>query len=119
MQKAHYSPLTDQDVTFFGRVESARQVHDDRSGRQYPASLNSMSSHEHVVRRNQTDAAERENGVSYKGRPRPKTHHYVIERPPETETSRPRPRSFYEDLPVGRDFRDQRNPVDQREVSEK
>ncbi|XP_032678567.1 uncharacterized protein LOC116847570 [Odontomachus brunneus] len=98
------------------RVESARQAHDDRSSRQYPASMNSMSSHEHVIRRNQTDALDRENGVSYKGRPRPRTHHYAIERPLETESSKPRPRSFYEDLPIGRDFRDQRNPVDQREM---
>lgn len=109
--------LTDRMITFH-RVESARQVHEDRSGRQYPASMNSTSSHEHVIRRNQTDVAlDRENGVSYKGRPRPRTHHYAIERPAETESSRPRPRSFYEELPVGRDFREQRNPVDQREVS--
>lgn len=101
----------------FDRVESARQVHDDRSGRQYPASMNSMSSHEHVIRRNPTDALDRENGVSYKGRPRPRTHHYAVERPLESESSKPRPRSFYEDLPIARDFRDQRNPVDQREVS--
>lgn len=100
----------------FDRVESARQVHEDRSSRQYPMSMHSTSSHDHV-RRNQPDALDRENGVSYKGRPRPRTHHYAIERSSEPEISRPRPRSFYENPAIGRDFRDQRNPVDQREVS--
>lgn len=101
------------------RVESARQVHEDRSGRQYLTSMHSMSSHDHVMRRNQSDALDRENDVSYnKGRPRPRAHHYAIERSSEPETSRPRPRSFYENPGIGRDFRDQRNPVDQREVRE-
>ncbi|XP_029668159.1 uncharacterized protein LOC115238452 isoform X1 [Formica exsecta] len=97
------------------RVESARQVHEDRSGRQYPTSMHSMSSHDHVMRRNQPDALDRENGVSYKGRSRPRTHHYANERSSEPEISRPRPRSFYENPAIGRDFRDQRNPIDQRE----
>ncbi|XP_018349209.1 PREDICTED: uncharacterized protein LOC108752680 [Trachymyrmex septentrionalis] len=100
------------------RVQSARQVHEDRSSRQYPASLNSMSSHEHAVRRSQPDVLDRENVVSYKGRPRPRTHHYAIERPSEPEISRPRPRSFYENLSIGRDFRDQRTLVDQRDMRE-
>ncbi|KYQ49783.1 hypothetical protein ALC60_11131 [Trachymyrmex zeteki] len=100
------------------RVQSARQVHEDRSGRQYPASLNSMSSHEHAVRRSQPDVLDRENVMSYKGRPRPRTHHYAIERPPEPEISRSRPRSFYENLSIGRDFRDQRTLVDQRDMRE-
>lgn len=100
------------------RVQSARQVHEDRSGRQYPASLNSMSSHEHAIRRNQPDVLDRENAISYKGRPRPRTHHYAIERPSEPEISRPRPRSFYENLSIGRDFRDQRTLVDQRDMRE-
>ncbi|XP_011053332.1 PREDICTED: uncharacterized protein LOC105145482 [Acromyrmex echinatior] len=100
------------------RVQSARQVHEDRSGRQYPASLNSMSSHEHAIRRNQPDMLDRENAISYKGRPRPRTHHYAIERPSEPEISRPRPRSFYENLSIGRDFRDQRTLVDQRDMRE-
>ncbi|KAL6267620.1 hypothetical protein P5V15_000695 [Pogonomyrmex californicus] len=98
------------------RVQSARQVHEDRSGRQY-SSMNSMSSHEHVIRRNQPEELDREN-VSYKGRSRPRTHHYAIEHPSEPETSRPRPRSFYENPSVGRDFRDQRNLVDQRDIRE-
>ncbi|XP_071648288.1 uncharacterized protein [Temnothorax longispinosus] len=101
------------------RVQSARQVHEDRPGRQYPASMmNSMFSHEHAIRRSQPDNLDRENVVSYKGRPRPRTHHYAIECPPEPETSRPRPRSFYENPPVGRDFRDQRNLVDPRDMRE-
>lgn len=100
----------------FDRVESARQVHEDRSGRQYPTSMHSMSSHDHVMRRNQPDALDRENDVSYKGRSRPRTHHYANERLSEPEISRPRPRSFYENPAIGRDFRDQRNPIDQREV---
>lgn len=100
------------------RVQSARQIHEDRSGRQYTASLNSISSHEHAIRRSQPpDVLDRENIVSYKGRPRPRIHHYAIERPPEPETSRPRPRSFYE-TPIVRDFRDQRNLVDQRDMRE-
>lgn len=103
-------------ILLFNRVQSARQVHEDRSGRQYPASLNSMSSHEHAVRRSQPDVLDRENVMSYKGRPRPRTHHYAIERPPEPEISRSRPRSFYENLSIGRDFRDQRTLVDQRDV---
>ncbi|XP_072749959.1 uncharacterized protein [Anoplolepis gracilipes] len=100
------------------RAESARQVHEDRSGRQYRTSMHSMSSHDHVMRRNQPDALEGENGVSYKDRARPRTHNYAIERSSEPEISRPRPRSFYENPAIGRDFRDQRNPVDQREVRE-
>ncbi|XP_011687234.1 PREDICTED: uncharacterized protein LOC105449630 [Wasmannia auropunctata] len=104
------------------RVQSARQIHslEDRSSRQYPASLNSVSSHEHAIRRSQPDMLDRENVVSYKGltRPRPRTHHYAVERPPEPEISRPRPRSFYENPSVGRDFRDQRNLVDQRDIRE-
>ncbi|XP_012219890.2 uncharacterized protein [Linepithema humile] len=100
------------------RVESARQIHEDRSSRQYSTSLNSMSSHDHIIRRNQPNVLDRENVVSYKGRPRPRTHHYAIERPPEPEISRPRPRSFYENPVIGRDFRDQRNPIDQRDMRE-
>lgn len=100
-------------IILFDRVQSARQVHEDRSGRQYSASINSTSSHEHAIRRSQPDLLDREN-VSYKGRPRPRTHHYAIERPPEPETSRPR--SFYENPSVGRDFREQRNLIDQRDV---
>ncbi|KAL0102842.1 hypothetical protein PUN28_018260 [Cardiocondyla obscurior] len=100
------------------RVQSARQVHEDRSSRQYPASLNSMSSHEHGIRRSQPDVLDRENIMSYKSRPRPRTHHYATERPPEPEASRPRPRSFYDNSSVGREFRDQRNLVDQRDMRE-
>jgi len=101
----------------FDRVQSARQIHaEDRPGRQYSASMNSASSHEHAIRRSQPEVLDRENLVSYKERPRPRTHHYAIEHPSESETSRPRPRSFYENPSVGRDFRDQRNLVDQRDV---
>jgi len=101
---------------FVDRVESARQVLEERSGRQYP-SMNSLSMHDHAIRRNQPDLGlDHENGVSYKGRPRPRTHHYAVERPPEAEISRPRPRSFYENPAIGRDYRDQRNLADQRDV---
>ncbi|KAH0956477.1 hypothetical protein HN011_001096 [Eciton burchellii] len=100
------------------RVESARQVLEERSGRQYP-SMNSLSMHDHAIRRNQPDLGlDHENGVSYKGRPRPRTHHYAVERPPEAEISRPRPRSFYENPAIGRDYRDQRNLADQTDMRE-
>ncbi|XP_020287232.1 uncharacterized protein LOC109856399 isoform X2 [Pseudomyrmex gracilis] len=97
------------------RAESARQIQDDRSGRHYSTGMNPMSSHD-VIRRNQSDAMDREN--VYKGKPRPRTDNYVIKRLPEPETSRPRPRSFYENPATGRDFREQKNPVDQRDVRE-
>ncbi|XP_076681349.1 uncharacterized protein LOC143375774 isoform X2 [Andrena cerasifolii] len=98
------------------RVESARQAHEDQPARQHPTSNSSTTGHEHLIRRNHSEVSERENEVSYRGRPRPRTHHYAMERPPEQEVSRPRPRSFYENPTVGRDFRDQRNLVDPREV---
>lgn len=98
------------------RVESARQIHEDRSNRQYSTSMNSTSSHDHIIKRNQLAVLDCENIVSYKNRPRPRTHHYAMERPPEPEISRPRPRSFYENPVIGRDIRDQRNPVNQKDV---
>lgn len=98
------------------RVESARQSHEDQSTRQHSASNSSTTGHEHLIRRNHSEVSERENDISYRARPRPRTHHYAMERPPEQEVSRPRPRSFYENPTVGRDFRDQRNVADPREV---
>lgn len=98
------------------RVESARQSHEDQSTRQHSASNSSTTGHEHLIRRNHSEVSERENDISYRARPRPRTHHYAMERPPEQEVSRPRPRSFYENPTVGRDFRDQRNVADPREA---
>ncbi|OAD57945.1 hypothetical protein WN48_00978 [Eufriesea mexicana] len=98
------------------RVESARQTHEDQPTRQHPASNSSTTGHEHLIRRNHSEVSERENDISYRARPRPRTHHYAMERPPEQEVSRPRPRSFYENPTVGRDFRDQRNVADPREA---
>lgn len=98
------------------RVESARQAHEDQPLRQHPSSNNSTTGHEHLIRRNHSEVSERENDISYRARPRPRTHHYAVERPQEQEVSRPRPRSFYENPTIGRDFRDQRNVVDPREV---
>lgn len=94
----------------------ARQADEDQPARQHPASNSSTTGHEHLIRRNHSEVSERENDISYRARPRPRTHHYAMERPPEQEVSRPRPRSFYENPAVGRDFRDQRNVVDPREV---
>ncbi|XP_015429614.1 PREDICTED: uncharacterized protein LOC107186295 [Dufourea novaeangliae] len=99
------------------RVESARQAHDDHLGRHHPVINSSTTGHEHLIRRNHSEVSERENDIPYRARPRPRTHHYAMERPPEQEVSRPRPRSCYENPSVGRDFRDQRNVVvDPREV---
>ncbi|XP_043250576.1 uncharacterized protein LOC122396339 [Colletes gigas] len=98
------------------RVESARQADEDQPARQHPASNSSTTAHEHLIRRNHSEVSERENDISYRARPRPRTHHYAMERPPEQEVSRPRPRSFYENPAVGRDIRDQRNVVDPREI---
>ncbi|XP_076183750.1 uncharacterized protein LOC143155191 [Ptiloglossa arizonensis] len=98
------------------RVELARQADEDQPARQHPASNSSTTGHEHLIRRNHSEVSERENDISYRARPRPRTHHYAMERPPEQEVSRPRPRSFYENPAVGRDFRDQRNVVDPREI---
>ncbi|KAK2579744.1 hypothetical protein KPH14_011085 [Odynerus spinipes] len=97
------------------RVESSRQVHEERPTRSHATSVNSSSTHDHQVRRSHPEL-DRENELAYRARPRPRTHHYGIEQPPEPETTtRPRPRSFYENPAVGREFRDQRNPVDPRE----
>lgn len=98
------------------RVESARQSHEEQPSRQHSASNSSTTGHEHLIRRNHSELSERENDVSYRARPRPRTHHYAMERPAEQEVSRPRPRSFYENPTVGRDFREQRNVADPREV---
>ncbi|XP_033329526.1 uncharacterized protein LOC117222119 [Megalopta genalis] len=98
------------------RVESARQAQEDQPGRHHPLGNSSTTGHEHLIRRNHSEVSERENDIPYRGRPRPRTHHYAMERPPEQEVSRPRPRSFYENPSVGRDFRDQRNVVDPREL---
>ncbi|XP_017790187.1 PREDICTED: LOW QUALITY PROTEIN: uncharacterized protein LOC108572458 [Habropoda laboriosa] len=98
------------------RIESVRQSHEEQPGRQHPASNSSTIGHEHLIRRNHSEVSERENDISYRARPRPRTHHYAMERPPEQEVSRPRPRSFYENPSVGRDFRDQRNVADPREA---
>ncbi|XP_016907035.1 uncharacterized protein LOC107994566 [Apis cerana] len=98
------------------RVESARQSHEEQPSRQHSASNSSTTGHEHLIRRNHSEVSERENDVSYRARPRPRTHHYAMERPAEQEVSRPRPRSFYENPTVGRDFREQRNVADPREV---
>ncbi|KAK9302344.1 hypothetical protein QLX08_005605 [Tetragonisca angustula] len=98
------------------RVESSRQNHEDQLTRQHSTSNNSTTGHEHLIRRNHSEASERENDISYRARPRPRTHHYSMERPLEQEVSRPRPRSFYENPTVGRDFRDQRNVADPREA---
>lgn len=98
------------------RVESSRQSHEEQPSRQHPASNSSTTGHEHLIRRNHSEVSERENDVSYRARPRPRTHHYAMERPAEQEVSRPRPRSFYENPTVGRDFREQRNVADPREV---
>ncbi|KAK1130524.1 hypothetical protein K0M31_018651 [Melipona bicolor] len=98
------------------RVESSRQNHEDQPTRQHSTSNNSTTGHEHLIRRNHSEASERENDISYRARPRPRTHHYSMERPLEQEVSRPRPRSFYENPTVGRDFRDQRNVADPREA---
>ncbi|XP_029047045.1 uncharacterized protein LOC117604793 [Osmia lignaria lignaria] len=98
------------------RIESSRHIHEDQPARQHPASISSTTAHEHLIRRNHSEVSERENDISYRARPRPRTHHYAMERPPEQEVSRPRPRSLYENPTVGRDFRDQRNVADPREV---
>nr|XP_003703462.1 PREDICTED: uncharacterized protein LOC100881426 [Megachile rotundata]XP_012141134.1 PREDICTED: uncharacterized protein LOC100881426 [Megachile rotundata]XP_012141135.1 PREDICTED: uncharacterized protein LOC100881426 [Megachile rotundata]XP_012141136.1 PREDICTED: uncharacterized protein LOC100881426 [Megachile rotundata]XP_012141137.1 PREDICTED: uncharacterized protein LOC100881426 [Megachile rotundata] len=98
------------------RIESSRHAHEDQPARQHPASISSTTVHEHLIRRNHSEVSERENDISYRARPRPRTHHYAMERPPEQEVSRPRPRSLYENPTVGRDFRDQRNVADPREV---
>ncbi|XP_017879533.1 uncharacterized protein LOC108624604 [Ceratina calcarata] len=93
------------------RVDS-RQIHEDRQH-----SVNSSTTHEHLIRRNHSEV-ERENDISYKARPRPRTHHYAMERPSseQQEVSRPRPRSFYENPTTGREYRDQRNLVDPRDI---
>lgn len=98
------------------RVESSRQVHEDRSIRSHQTNVNSLPAHDHQqIRRSHTEL-DRENELAYRARPRPRTHHYGIEQPSESETTtRPRPRSFYENPVVGREFRDQRNSIDPRE----
>lgn len=111
-----WSILIYREFFYTNRVESARQSHEEQPSRQHPASNNSTSGHEHLMRRNHSEVSERENDVSYRARPRPRTHHYAMERPAEQEVSRPRPRSFYENPTVGRDFREQRNVADPREV---
>ncbi|KAL2714587.1 uncharacterized protein V1478_015772, partial [Vespula squamosa] len=98
------------------RVESSRQVHEDRPIRSHQTNMNSSPAHDHQqIRRSHTEL-DRENELAYRARPRPRTHHYGIEQPSESETTtRPRPRSFYENPVVGREFRDQRNSIDPRE----
>lgn len=80
---------------------------------------NNSPGHEHQqIRRTHTEI-DRENELAYRARPRPRTHHYGIEQPMESDTTtRPRPRSFYENPVVGREFRDQRNSIDPRDVRE-
>ncbi|XP_015183901.1 PREDICTED: uncharacterized protein LOC107070328 [Polistes dominula] len=101
------------------RVESSRQVHEDRSIRSHQTNVNSSSSvHEQQqqqqIRRSHPEL-DRENELPYRARPRPRTHHYGIENSESETTTRPRPRSFYENPVVGREFRDQRNSIDPRE----
>ncbi|OXU25934.1 hypothetical protein TSAR_008716 [Trichomalopsis sarcophagae] len=60
--------------------------------------------------------------LSYRARPRPRTHYQTPERPivqqqSQEEGSRPRPRSFYEVPMAARELRGPRNPVDSREYS--
>ncbi|KAI4493181.1 hypothetical protein M0802_009598 [Mischocyttarus mexicanus] len=99
------------------RVESSRQVHEDRSIRSpHQTNVNSSSVHDQQQIRRTHSELDRENEFPYRARPRPRTHHYGIEQPSESDTTtRPRPRSFYENPVVGREYRDQRNSIDPRE----
>ena len=73
--------------------------------------------HEHLIsRRSHPELLVRENDVSCKARPRPRTHHYSSERPAEPEVTRPRPRSFYESPPAVRELRGPRNAINARDV---
>ncbi|KAG7188406.1 hypothetical protein KM043_008054 [Ampulex compressa] len=100
------------------RIDSSRQIHVDCPNRQNLRGTNSATSpaHEYSIRRNHLDILEREHNISYRGRPRPRTHYYEVEQPLEQEISRSRPRNFYENPTLARDFRDQRNLMDSREI---
>ncbi|XP_015593549.1 uncharacterized protein LOC107266968 [Cephus cinctus] len=101
------------------RLESSRQVHEERISRQPSGSSSSGVIQEHLVRRSHPDHLVREPEVSYRARPRPRTHHYLPEHPPDAEVTRARPRSFYESASsVSRDqIRDHhRNVIDHRDI---
>ena len=90
------------------------RIHGDRTNRQFVST--SAPRHEHLIRRSHPELLARENDISCKARPRPRTHHYVSEHPPEPEVTRPRPRSFYESPPAVRELRGPRNVINARDV---
>lgn len=99
------------------RSETPRQSHhEDRPSRQFASSSTSAPLHERPIRRSHPEPLDRESDV-YKARQRPRTHHYVTERPPEPEVTRPRPRSFYESPNAVKELRGPRHVIDPRDVS--
>ncbi|XP_011313288.1 uncharacterized protein [Fopius arisanus] len=104
------------------RVDQSRLIHEDRTSRHI--SNNSSSTpvhHDHMIRRSHPELErekERERS-DYRNRPRVRGQHYSSDRPAEPEvTSRPRPRSFYDNSSSGREPREQRHMIDHREIRE-
>ncbi|XP_063988197.1 uncharacterized protein LOC135168181 isoform X2 [Diachasmimorpha longicaudata] len=104
------------------RMDQSRLIHEDRTSRHI--SNNSSSTplhHEHMIRRNHPELErekERERS-DYRNRPRVRGQHYSSDRPADPEvTSRPRPRSFYDNSSSGREPREQRHMIDHRETRE-
>ncbi|XP_043281684.1 uncharacterized protein [Venturia canescens] len=74
-----------------------------------PANRSSAPSHERLMRRSNSESIDREKEIGYRARVTPRNHHYPVERALEPEiSSRPRPRSFYDNSSSTRDLRDYR-----------
>lgn len=92
----------------------SRQAHGDRMSRQFVPT--SAPIHEHLIRRSHPELLARENDVSCKAKPRPRTLHYPLARLPEPEVTRTRPRSSYESPPAVRELKGPRNVINTRDV---
>lgn len=93
-------------VFYFSRPES-KQVSSSAPGH-----------HEHMRRSHPEMEREKDREKNdYRNRPKVRGQHYSLERLAEAEvSSRPRPRSFYDNQTSGRDSRDQRHPVESKDV---
>lgn len=105
-------------MSFAIRLEQSRQLHEERATRHIlsTASPAAPVHHDHMVRRSHPDL-EREKERDYRNKPRVRGQHYPTERPAEVElSSRPRPRSVYDNSSSARDHREQRHMMDLRDV---
>ncbi|XP_043482303.1 uncharacterized protein LOC122511236 [Leptopilina heterotoma] len=96
------------------RLDMTRQAHGDRMSRQFVPT--SAPIHEHLIRRSHPELLARENDVSCKAKPRPRTLHYPLARLPEPEVTRTRPRSSYESPPAVRELKGPRNVINTRDI---